>query len=147
MDKTRKEIMLTGILVVVFLAVGVNSCQSVRKKVAKKKQYQKQAEETKLTSVTAKAIMPQKTSEADSLEEDIYWKRDPFSGAAYKAKKVGGDELDFGGVLWSDDGQFAIINGKMYQKGDSVGKFTVKEIKEESVILSDGDDYVELNVW
>lgn len=147
MEKQQKELLITGILVVVFLLVAVNSCQKIRKKNQQKKQYEEMAAAPAIQSVTVKTMLPEKNIDIAGEGEEEVWSRDPFSGKEYRTEKSSGDALVFSGVMWDDSSPVAIINGKMYEEGDSVGRFTVFEINEDSVVLFDGEDELELKVW
>jgi hypothetical protein len=76
------------------------------------------------------------------LEEKLAWGRDPFSGSS-GSSTFG---LTLSGIMWDAANPIAIINGSPVRAGEFVGKFQVKEILQDKVLLSDGVNSFEINI-
>jgi len=84
------------------------------------------------------------TANSEDFVYDDKGKRDPFlplvspSGTLiyYEADYLISD-LSLEGIIAGEE-NFAMINGKILGKGDAVGNFTVRDVRENSVILKKG---------
>ncbi len=75
------------------------------------------------------------------------WGEDPFLKQPGFAKVKKPDEaFSLGGIVYSKDGQMAIVNGKMVRTGDQVGDRQVSEIGDNYVLLKKGASEVELSL-
>lgn len=72
------------------------------------------------------------------------WGRDPFT--LPKTPVDISVELKLKGIMWDKDNPLTIINGKVLKRGDKIGTNTVIDIKQDRVILSDGDREFELKL-
>ena len=68
--------------------------------------------------------------------------RDPFS--VYSPVKIQGVELS--GIFWDEAEPRVILDGLLLKKGEKIGKFTVREIKKDRVIIDDGVNQKELTI-
>jgi len=50
------------------------------------------------------------------------------------------------GILWDEVKPLAIIDGEVVKKGDKVGSKVIVDIKEDRVILSDGQEFFEVKL-
>ncbi len=85
------------------------------------------------------------------LEEEtksMELKRDPFTFTKQQAgpSVVSARELILSGIAWDQDNPSAIINNKIVAIGQEVDGNTVVDIKENRVILNDGDHNFELRI-
>lgn len=71
------------------------------------------------------------------------WRRDPFTRGG-----AGGDVsgLTLVGILWDAHAPVAMINDQMLHVGDAVSGYTVLEIAQDRVTLSDGTDTFQLTI-
>jgi len=141
MDKARKQIIITLILIVVLVLAGLNAARKF-----KKSQPVKSASASALvqspTSASNVVLLPTKGA------GDLKWTRDPFSGRTYSAnsaRKVTAD-LKLVGITWDKVCPMAIINNKVVEVGDSVAGNLVIQINKSSVVLNDGSRDFELKL-
>lgn len=72
--------------------------------------------------------------------------RDPFSPLVSKSglilipREIDITDLVFRGIIYSQEEPIAIINDQVLKKGDSIGKYTILEIKEKEVLLKKGNE-------
>ena len=76
--------------------------------------------------------------------------RDPFTLKKIRHKEEREDagpiriELELVGIAWDPVTPKAIINNKIVKVGSTIGPYTVLEITQEQVTLSDGNEQIEL---
>jgi hypothetical protein len=83
------------------------------------------------------------------LEEEsknLELKRDPFGSGAIMSADVSISGLYLDGILWDKDKPMAIISGNIVKRGDKIGEYLVVDIKQEAVILNDGNNDLSLSV-
>lgn len=71
-------------------------------------------------------------------------KRSPFIPTT--ASGASSSNLILGGIMWDKKMPKAMISNTVVKKGDRIGGYTVTEINEAAVILSDGIKYLELKL-
>lgn len=78
--------------------------------------------------------------------KSIQLKRDPFTAApiVFKGNTQSGFALT--GILWDKIKPLAIIDGEVVKKGDQLGGKTVEDIRQDMVILSDGQEFLEIKL-
>ncbi|NQT22894.1 MAG: hypothetical protein HQ579_05575 [Candidatus Omnitrophica bacterium] len=69
------------------------------------------------------------------------WGRNPFAPGS-----AGRGGLSLSGIIWSKRSPKAVINSEVVSVGDNIGVYSVKEIKKDCVILSDGTEDCELKM-
>ncbi len=80
------------------------------------------------------------------LQEDgkaLKMKRDPFTGISFVPLQK---NETLSGILWSKEHPLAIINEAIVKVGDKIGVSTVMDIRQDSVIISDGVKETELRL-
>jgi len=145
MDKKRIEIIATSAMVLVLIIAWVNSVGAIRKRGAPKAAVVSSAVVS--TEEMAKIVLtPQKKDKPTELLTQ--WGRDPFSGKVYTtaSRAEGLGDLKVEGVIWDKKNPLAMINGRVLKKGDNFKGNVIVDIKENSVILSDGNRDIELKV-
>lgn len=97
------------------------------------------------------SIMDVNTAGLEKNESQYKWGNDPFLAPKNMrqkgqegALKINGMVLN--GVIYKSGGGVAIINNKIMKKGDVVAGKKLVEILKDRVILSDGDEKIELMV-
>lgn len=71
------------------------------------------------------------------------WGRNPF---LFKATPAAGSSHILSGILWDERGPRAIIGNRIVSVGDNVAGSEVVSIKEDRVILHDGEKNLELKL-
>jgi hypothetical protein len=160
MTKKNVEIIITSILILVFALLFMRSFNLI-KKLPKTKQAPVQA-----SSAPSAVKPPQEIAKTETHkdtvpnvlypnlleDEKLNWKRCPYSGMSYS--EIEGPimvdtsvvALEVGGIIWDAESPRALINEEVVEKGDKIGQYTVKEIRQESVILNDGVKDLELKL-
>lgn len=143
------ELSITGILVVImFFALG----NAVNKSRSGRTQGILPATAVPKAMPTARARVDQKINSKDLynlLEKDsqlIELKRDPFTASPIIIKKETQSGIELTGILWDKEKPLAVIDGKIVKEGQRVGDKTVMEIKQDRVILSDGEFFSEVKL-
>jgi hypothetical protein len=142
MDKNKKQIIITGILIIVLIFAVLNASRKFKKARAVVGASSVSAV-TQSVPVSDVIQLPTKKSEAD-----LKWVRDPFSGRNYSAgsARKGAVDLKLVGITWDKVSPMAIINNKVVGVGDSVAGNLVIQINEGSVVLNDGTRDFELKL-
>ncbi|MDD5729569.1 MAG: hypothetical protein PHN57_00360 [Candidatus Omnitrophica bacterium] len=141
MDKQRKQLIITGVLVLVLAVVWIRSLSSI-----KKKPNQKPAVSQPSLSAPAKAAAPaaaqtegeKNKTELQAERLKLNWGRDPFSPAQTE-KEQGAGELKLKGISFGRNKLgMAFINDEIVKKGDKIGEYEVMDIEKEKVLLKKG---------
>lgn len=144
MDKQQKQLIITAGLVLVLLTVWINALIVIKKRASRKKVTPKTAvaevqnESSKLPQLVKQPEYPKET--------DLEWLRDPFSGKFYTGYKGDAADLKLAGILWDKEKPQAIINNEVVSVGNSISSYIVVEIKQYSVVLTDGSNVFELKL-
>ncbi|MDD5431888.1 MAG: general secretion pathway protein GspB [Candidatus Omnitrophica bacterium] len=161
MEKKRVELIVTVSLVLILIVSWVNTMKFMKRRSAANIALQQQIDKEKASEkkpkeviVTKKPLpveaMPdenvQKTPEMVQMES-LGWARCPFGGKIYGTRE-GTQDLKVAGIIWDNDpvGRFCIINNSVVKVGEKAEGFTVVEIKENSVVLTDGKKNIELKL-
>lgn len=94
-----------------------------------------------LSAVSANRVKKTESSLYDTLEQlsgSIELKRDPFTAALIISEKGLHSEISLTGILWDKLRPLAIVNGNVVKKGEQVGNKTIMDIKQDRVVLTDG---------
>ena len=139
MDKKRLEIILTSVLIPICIVAWIVNFNLLRKKAGQKNNSSAVAAAPSVFSQPAANVNQAKVHP----KEDAEWLRDPFSGKVY-SKNL--EHVVLSGIMWDAKGPLAMINNSVTKVGDEVGQYTVLEIKQNSVILTDGSKDLELRL-
>ncbi|MBU1871286.1 MAG: hypothetical protein KKH80_00580 [Candidatus Omnitrophica bacterium] len=140
MSKAIKQLIITGVLIIVLVLVMLNSFKSISKKKTKKSDKGQQATANlslipENIPADKKLIFAQK-KRAESLE----WGRDPFVYVeTEKDKNYRSGTLTLKGIsLGKDKVGFAFINNEIVKIGDTIGDHQVLEVDKDKVLLRKG---------
>lgn len=140
-QKDLVELGVTGILLVVLIFAFVHA--------AKKPAGRSLAPETVDLSGIGSADASGATSLYNLLEQEAKsfdLKRDPFTAAPIITEKNTQPGFALTGILWDKIKPLAIIDGEVVKKGDRIADKTVADIKRDGVILSDGQEFIEIKL-
>jgi len=143
MDKKRIEIIITIVLAGILVFIAFKNIS----KISKKSRVAAPA-----VSVPPRAYQPpafsreaKKTQMPVPDDNGTKWSRCPFSGKIYaSSSKTEIINLKLTGIVWDESNPQALINGKVVQRFDRVGQFTVIEIYRDKVKLSQNGEYFEI---
>lgn len=143
MDKQKKQLIIVGVLILVFIFSLLNS---LKKKPATKGGVQVEPAAgggVPQPAATQQAVSaPTKPSEKKLNEQferaKLAWGRDPFAAPSEKEYQIG--ELQLKGISFDKkNGGYAFINSDIVKKGDIVGDYEVVEIEKDRVLLKKGN--------
>ncbi len=143
-DKKQKQIIITAVLVLVLAIAWINAFAVIKKRAtkiilaSKMDTLKPQIESIKPQAVEIQTVYPKETG--------LEWLRCPFSGKFYTGYKGVAADLKLAGILWDKEKPQAIINNEVVSVGSSVGSYSIVEIKQYSVFLTDGSDVFELKL-
>lgn len=145
--KELVELSVTGILVVIMLfALG----NAVKSRSGHARSVLPAAAGGPKAMPTAQADQKINSKDLYNLLEkhaqSIELKRDPFTAAPIIIKKETQSGIELTGILWDKEKPLAVIDGKIVKEGQRVGDKTVMEIKQDRVILSDGEFFSEVRL-
>ncbi len=135
------ELGVTGILLAVLISAFVHA--------AKNPAGRSLAPETVDLSGIGPADAPGAANLYNLLEQEAKsfdLKRDPFTAAPIITEKNTQPGLALTGILWDKIKPLAIIDGEVVKKGDRIADKAVVDIKRDSVILSDGQEFIEIKL-
>jgi hypothetical protein len=78
--------------------------------------------------------------------KSIELKRDPFTAAPIVKESNAQAGFILTGILWDKTNPLAIIDAEVVKKGERLGNKTVADIKQDRVILSDGQEFIEIKL-
>lgn len=144
MDKQRQQLIIVGILIIIFIFAWSNAFKSMKKK--SRPVSNQPAVAAAVETVKLPALEPLEATPREGVQEDnSEWGRCIFSGKSYSP--VGEEiNLKLSGILWDEKSPTTIIDGEVYKKGDKVGPFTIVDIQKDKVVLSDGSRNFDLNL-
>ncbi|MFC1703884.1 hypothetical protein ACFL1E_03755 [Candidatus Omnitrophota bacterium] len=152
--KSIIEFVITGILVLVLIGLVVNQM--------KKSKSAPRARKHSVDEIMAKEMLFAKGNSAATIDttsgglferlereaEGFPLMRDPFVfGPPRPDSPLAVQSLHLQGVIWDEKTPQAVINDNIVGIGDSLGAHTVKQIKPDSVVVSDGTNDFELKLW
>jgi len=146
-DKEKKQLALTGGLILVMVFFMVNMVNDLGKRGKKRAERQAQKKEAAVnpakaadSSGSVSKVSSEKLFNLENISRASAIKRDPFMPVSTR-----GGQIRFTGVIWDSQEPQAIINDVFVKVGGNIGDgVTVVEIRKNSVILSDGSENIEL---
>jgi hypothetical protein len=140
MDKKRIELIVTVFLILIFIFVLANSLAAIRRRGRPKGAFKSGIA---VRSATAAARLPSAGVSAD--DEQLVWRRDPFSGKVYSGA---GTEvvLDLKGILWDGKNPQALIGEEPVKEGDTIGKYRVIKIEKGGIVVNDGTKDIQVRM-
>jgi hypothetical protein len=139
---------VTGVLLVVLILVWANASVKLRRPL-RKPGYVLSGLGVSVPSPVSRMNNPAGNNLYDLLEQQaksIVLKRDPFTASPIISEKSLRSELSLTGILWDKANPLAIINGNVVKKGQRVGNKAVMDIRQDRVILSDGQILSEIRL-
>lgn len=162
MDKKKIELIITGILVIIFIFAVSNIIRKARPKMTKSSQPSSgsvsPAGPPDRSSIISRAgqtgslfkpKVKELIEEKEGIKEEREWGRDPFN--LHEADQSGGIDsitsLKLMGITVGEKTKsMAIINNEIVSIGSKIGKFTVLKIAPGKVIVTDGQTNYELKI-
>ncbi|MDD5282162.1 MAG: hypothetical protein PHC37_06210 [Candidatus Omnitrophica bacterium] len=143
-QKDLIELGITGILVTVLIIVFVNTFRKLHRPNIAAPKVVDLVNQPSLTynKVDSKDLYDLLEQEAKSFD----LKRDPFTAAPIIDEKNMQSGIALTGILWDKIKPLAIIDGEVVKKGDRFGNKVVVDIKRDRVILSDGQELLEIKL-
>ena len=146
--KSLIQLSITAILLIVLIFLLASS--------SKKSQHSLSTKESAIfesgTPLTV-SLIPGSSGKGGNLynlleqqSKSIELKRDPFISVPIVSEKSLHPEISLTGILWDKAKPLAIIDGNVVKKGQRVGNKTIVEIKQDRVILSDGQVISEIRL-
>jgi len=153
MDKKKTELIVTGVLIVIFVIVLTNSIMKIRAKTAPRPS--EAITEQPANPASQLSIFPEKErpghstaaiSKKEAREKTVpTWGRDPFTREeTIISSDSGVSSLRLMGITIGSSKSMAIINNEIVNTGSKIGKFTVLKIARDRVVLTDGTENFEL---
>lgn len=138
LDKKKIEIAVAaaGVLILIF---GIISVVSKNKKKSRPQHF---SSATKAVSSLAEKFDYAALNEKFSA---IDWARDPFSLVTIKAHDLGATAV-LTGIVWDADSPIAVFGDRFVKAGEEIQRYRILEIKQGTVMLSDGEAIYELRV-
>jgi hypothetical protein len=136
------ELGVTGLLLVAMFFVFGNAAKKRRSRNLTPKAVD-------LSGTAQEADNPGSGNLYSLLEQDaksIQLKRDPFTAAPIISERNTQSGFALSGILWDKVNPLAIIDGEVVKKGDRLGNKLIEEIKRDRVVLSDGEEFIEIKL-
>ncbi len=145
MDKRKLELLIAGILIIVFTFILINSFKKVK---SKHMFIKSQVSAKALPAQELKPLFMTKKPEVKKEEREIGWGRDPFTLQETSIDRVDTiANLKLMGITIDKTAKsMAIINNELLSVGDKIGKFRVIKISKGSVIVTDEKENFELKL-
>ncbi|MCM8800674.1 MAG: hypothetical protein NC912_01455 [Candidatus Omnitrophica bacterium] len=145
MDKKIKELIITGILSVVFIMVIMNNLKTTSKKrkppIAPPKSTTSSLSSNKATPVFTETPLDEKILNLQKERLNLSWGRDPFS--LEKGSEFVQSELHLKGISFGADKRgYAFINNEIVKAGDRVGDYEVVSVEKDKVTLQHRDGQI-----
>jgi len=99
----------------------------------------------RLTEQLSQAIEASRHAAAPGPGYDVVFRRDPMrplvdaQGRLVTSAGLHGG-LSVEGIIWSSDRPLAVIDDELFAKGDTVGPYTIMQIRQDGVVVKRGDD-------
>lgn len=142
----KKKVAITLILLVILLFAVGNAVKSAKKRSPGFKSTPSTAVVPVNNSSGAFTVSDNVARFQKLIEESkkIKFGRDPFVRSSEASLEKDSSEIILSGIIWDEKIPKAIINGKIAGVGSRVKNNIVVEIKQNSVILNDGESNFEL---
>lgn len=137
MDKKKIEIIAGGFLIIVFFFIVLSNLKGGKKEIYRQNISRVLKENTSFKNIDYESL--------NEKFDRMPWRKNPFGINTIKPKKIS-RSVSLQGILW-DPVSAAVIFGDMFLKiGDKIEDYEILNIKEESVVLTDGELVYELRV-
>lgn len=144
-SKQKNQLMIVGALVAVFALVFANSLRQVKAKLEPTTAYTQATPGAGLHDIK---VFKGQVSEPKKEEREVKWGRDPF--VLQEASQGAVDSVAslklMGIITGTNSKPKAIINNEILSVGSKLGKFTLKGISKNKVVVSDGEKDYDLNL-
>jgi hypothetical protein len=148
-EQDKVKLAITAGLLIIMIVAGNNALKTMKKV----KEHRKRKLETPLKDGLPTGSIPSQPlpyqalyTKFEKIGKDISLKRDPFSKALIDYDQESSLVLEVNGIAWNRENPLAVIGDKLVEVVDTIGKYVVIKIKEDSVTLSDGVNYLELEL-
>ena len=143
-EKDKIELCIIGVSILVLLFLVING-------VRKPRQGRSYKGEPSLKKDASLAVKPEDKDKEifrmlDEETKNLELKRDPFSSGVMISSDLSISGLYVDGILWDKEKPLAIISGNIVKRGDKIGEYIVVDIKQDGVIINDGNNDFELSV-
>ena len=159
-EKDKKNLIITGVLVVVLIFMIVNAAGRVKRSKmrmsrtkstvsTKKSQKEITAELPEGAIVEVSKAQPPANiySRLERESEKLSLKRDPFSMRTISVEEQSVSQgARLSGILWDLKSPQAVINDEIVKVGDKVGDYTINAIERDKVILSNKEGSITLKL-
>ena len=148
MNKKKIEYIVTGILGLLLLIFAIKTVFTLRGS-RQREAYSKKAEVSAPDKKGRGFVTLEEKIKSET--EDLSWRRDPFFINKY-IKRISTGEigeveaLNLSGIIWDEENPTAVISDQIIKEGESIGKFKVKKINKDSVILIKNGKESKLNI-
>ena len=100
-----------------------------------------------LTKQLSETMAMHRTLTRRATDYDVVFRRDPLRALINSRGELvtsaglhGG--LSVEGIIWSAERPLAVIDDELYAQGDSVGFYTIIQIRQDGVVVQKGKDYL-----
>jgi hypothetical protein len=148
LKKSLIQLSITGVLVVVLIFLWANASKKSRHLLPASGGVVSQAG-APLAIALSQANNVKSGNLYNLLEQQsksVELKRDPFVASPIVSETSLHSEISLTGILWDKLKPLAIIDGNVVRKGQRVGNKTIMDIKQDRVILSDGQIISEIRL-
>ena len=104
-----------------------------------------QTDYARLAEQLSQAIETSREFAAAGPGYDVVFRRDPMRALVDSQGRLvtsaglhGGFSVE--GIIWSADRPLAVIDDELFAKGDTVGPYTILQIRQDGVVVQRGDD-------
>lgn len=129
MEKQKKEILITGILIAIFL-VFLISTLTKRKSVKPAPAEMPKVENNRTLPVF------QKPDISVPAQKELQWGRDPFALPGQGVTIQTGGQFVLSAVVWDENRPLAVVDGEVVKIGQQINGYTVSKINKENVVLT-----------
>lgn len=137
-DKKSIVLVILSIAAIISLIHGIGSLSKTKSRKFVLRQNFQRGEVKNIDSEGIQTFLNRQEKRIDYSD----WGRNPFVLPEIRDSL----EVVLNGILWDKENPRAIINNKNVRIGDKAGVYTVEEISEDKVVLTDGIRRLELRV-
>ncbi|MFH1867733.1 MAG: hypothetical protein ABH843_02065 [Candidatus Omnitrophota bacterium] len=146
--KSKIELAITSLAVIILIIVSTNGIKSLLR--SKKEPTAVIIEPAAIKEMIRQNMgelsvskQPEEKARAEAekaIDEGKAWGRDPFVPWGIMAESSDLDILGIKleGIIWDQANPTAVINGGIYQAGDSIKNINILKIKKQSLTVTDG---------
>jgi hypothetical protein len=131
-DKDKKQLLITGVLVLVLVIMVVRAVKATGKHRSRRTESPQSAAVALKKNILEDTLYVrlEKESKALKMKRDPFFPRDlsPFA------------HLKLSGIAWDGENPEAIINGQIFQIGSQLGEQRIIDIQKDSVTIANGDE-------